>query len=42
MITPNYREMTPRERAIERTKDIGLAAAIGVTLAWALVAGLAR
>jgi len=38
----NYRELTPRERAIYHLKNIGLAIAIGATLGVILAQELAR
>ena len=38
----NWREMTPRERHIEKLKDYGLAVAISLSLAWVLVEGLSK
>lgn len=38
----NWREMTPRERRIEKLKDYGLAVAISLSLAWVLVEGLSK
>jgi hypothetical protein len=38
----NWREMTPRERRIEKLKDYMLAAGIALSLAWVLVEGLTK
>lgn len=38
----NWREMTPRERRIEKLKDYGLAVAISLSLAWVLVERLSK
>lgn len=38
----NWREMTPRERQIEKLKDYMLATAISLSLAWLLVEGLSK
>lgn len=38
----NYREMTPRERWVQRLKNVGLAVAIGAVLGLILAEGLAK
>lgn len=38
----NYREMTPRERRIEKLKDYMLATGIAIALAWIIVESLAK
>lgn len=38
----NWREMTPRERQVEKLKNYGLALAIAMGIVWLVVEGLTK